>query len=121
MKNRVLILSILSSSIFGAVIGAFLTYKFSSEFYLSGYYSSQVARSTIDLIALENIRDSKTKSAIDILETDVKLNTMFLVCNTENTPRSVKGRVKNITNLTHEYAEKYKVVELQEALSWKCI
>jgi hypothetical protein len=92
----------------GGVAGGYGVYKFTSAFFLDGFYTGEVARTTINIAALENLRKGNTQGAIETLEMDVEVSAVTLASTTSEVPNSTKEKIYKTLLLIKQYREEYR-------------
>jgi len=111
MKKPVLISVIVAVFILGTVIGAFLGFKYSMQFYEDfkeyAVYTRAAANTSFAVGALQRIRDNKTSDAIELLESflDGELIT-FMHYDSLSSDKQEANVIRILKN-TKQYRERY--------------
>lgn len=95
--------------IIGLGVGSYLSFYYTSKFFMDAHYSSLVAEMTVDISALKSLRDGDASNAIELLDT--RVDTAIITLDARDAPVSEKRKqaVRNIFRQADEYKKQYGV------------
>lgn len=110
MKTKTkLIFTTLFGVVIGLVLGAFVTFHYVTLFYMDGFYTQEIGRSTVNVSSLINIREGNIDKAIKMLEMDIDASATTLREPDIDVSETTKDFIEKSLSYIDGYKTKYNV------------
>lgn len=98
-----LVVIVFLCTIAGGAVGGYASFAFMKEFFLYGFYSSEVAKTTVELSALRSLRSGDIGNAIKLLELNVWGSSLTLEGSENEAPKAARQNIDEALSSIRKY------------------